>query len=160
MRNRGDYSLPWMLILRWFKRQGHRLDVAQRIAVNSMPWKTAGAECNQPWRTAVVKLSDRVNVEWLEPKAIADAHRGGRLGTLAVAIVTSLNGKPLIVISMYAPWEKFHAAAKSGQIYADASVHRVISDPTTFIGHTHRHRIIAAGDLWRGARGLRLRGSR
>ena len=126
-------------------------DVAQRIAIDSGPWKTDGAGCNRPWRTAVVRLSNCVNVEWLEPKAIADAKRGelavSRLGTLAVAIVTPLNGKPLIVASMYAPWEKFHPAAQSRQIYADASAHRVISDLTAFIGHTHQHRIVAAGDL-------------
>jgi exonuclease III len=126
-------------------------DVAQRIAVDSAPWKTDGAGCNRPWRAAVVKLSDRVTVEWLEPKAIADANRGelavSRLGTLAAAIVTPLNGKPLIVASMYAPWEKFHATAQSKQIYADASVHRVISDLSAFVGHTHQHRVVAAGDL-------------
>src|SRR5215469_3396269 len=37
--------------------------------------------------------------------------------------------------------------AQSTQIYADASVHRVISDLTAFVGHNHQHRIIAAGDL-------------
>jgi endonuclease/exonuclease/phosphatase family metal-dependent hydrolase len=126
-------------------------DVAQRIAVDSAPWQTAGAASNRQWRTAVVKLSDRVNTEWLEPKAIPDAKSGelavSRLGTLAAAIVTPSDGKPLVVVSMYALWEKFHAAAQSKQIYADASVHRVISDLTAFVGHTDRHRIIAAGDL-------------
>jgi hypothetical protein len=106
---------------------------------------------NRPWRTAVVKLSDRVNVGWFEAKAIADARPGGlavsRLGTLAAAIVTPLSGSPVIVISMYASWEKFHTATGSTQIYADASVHRLISDLTVFIGHNHEHRIIAAGDL-------------
>jgi hypothetical protein len=127
------------------------LDVAQKIAVDPAPWKTAGAGCHRPWRTAVVKLSERVNVEWFESKTIPDAKPGelavSRLGTLAAAIVTPLTGKSVIVASMYAPWEKFHAAAQSGQIYADASVHRVISDLTTFVGHNHKHRIIAAGDL-------------
>jgi exonuclease III len=48
---------------------------------------------------------------------------------------------------MYALWEKFHTEARSSQIYADASVHRLISDLTAFIGHNDKHRIIAAGDL-------------
>ena len=124
-------------------------DVAQRIEVDSAPWKTAGAGCCRPWRTAVVKLSDRVNLEWLEPNGIADAQPGelavSRLGTLAVAILTPPTGEPLILASMYAPWEKFHTAARSSEIYADASVHRLISDLAVFIGHNHR--IIAAGDL-------------
>jgi hypothetical protein len=124
-------------------------EIAQRITVDSAPWKTAGAGCNRPWRTAVIKLSDRVSWDPIEAKTIADAKPGelavSRLGTLAAAVVTPLTGKPLIVVSMYALWEKFHAAARSREIYADASVHRVISDLTTFIGHEHR--IIAAGDL-------------
>ena len=43
-------------------------DVAGRIDCDPAPWYTAGAGLNRPWRTAVVKLSDRVEVEWLEPK--------------------------------------------------------------------------------------------
>ena len=126
-------------------------DVAQRIVVDTAPWQTAGARQYRPWRTAVVKLSDRVNVEWLGAKAIVEAEpcelAASRLGTLAAAILSPPTGEPLIVASMYAPWEKFHAAARSREIYADASVHRVISDLTAFIGHNHGHRIIAAGDL-------------
>jgi exonuclease III len=126
-------------------------EVAQRIGVDSAPWKTDGADCKRPWRTAVVNLSDRVNLEWFEPKAIADAQpcelAVSRLGTLAVAKLTPPAGEPLIVASMYAPWEKFHSSVRSTEIYADASVHRVISDLTTFIGHSREQRIIAAGDL-------------
>jgi hypothetical protein len=126
-------------------------DVAQRITIDSAPWQTAGAGKYRPWRTAIVKLSDRVNVEWIEAKAIADAQPSelavSRLGTLSAAILTPASGEPLILASMYAPWETFHATARSKQIYADASVHRVISDLTAFIGHNHKHRIIAAGDL-------------
>jgi len=48
---------------------------------------------------------------------------------------------------MYAPWEKFHITARSREIYADASVHRVISDLTALIGSNHEHRVVAAGDL-------------
>lgn len=88
-------------------------DVAQTIAVDPAPWQTAGANCYRPWRTAVVKLSNGVNVEWLEAKAIADAQPRelavSRLGTLSAAIVTPSTGEPLIVASIYAPWEKFHA---------------------------------------------------
>jgi exonuclease III len=125
--------------------------VTQRkeFEVDSAPWKTAG--CYRPWRTAVVKLSDRVNLKWFEPKGIADAQPGelavSRLGTLAVAKLTTPTGEPLILASMYAPWEEFHSEARSTKIYADASVHRLISDLSAFIGHNDKHRIIAAGDL-------------
>lgn len=128
-------------------------EVTQRIGVDSAPWETAGADCKRPWRTAVVRLSDRVNLEWFVPKAIADAQplerelAVSRLGTLAAAILTPPTGKPLIVASMYGLWERFLPEAQSGQIYADASVHRVISDLSAFIGHNDEHRIIAAGDL-------------
>jgi len=126
-------------------------EVAQRIGVDSAPWKTAGAGCYRPWRTAVVKLSDRVDVEWLEAKAIPDAQpcelAVSRPGTLAVAILTPPTGEPMLVASMYAPWEKSHAKIRSSEIYADASVHRVISDLSTVIPPKHEHRIIAAGDL-------------
>ena len=126
-------------------------EVAQRIGVDSAPWKTAGVDCKRLWRTAVVRLSDRVNLEWFVPRTIADAQPGelavSRLGTLAVAKCTPPAGKPLIVASMYGVWEKFLPVAQSGQIYADASVHRVISDLTAFIGHNDEHCIIAAGDL-------------
>lgn len=126
-------------------------DVKQGIEVDTSPWKTAGAGCNRPWRTAVVQLSDRVNVERFEPRAIADAQpcdlAVSRLGTLSVARLTPPTGKPLIVASMYAVWEKFHPAAGSSEIYADASVHRVISDLSVFIGDNPEHCIIAAGDL-------------
>ena len=82
-------------------------DVTQNIGVDSAPWETAGAGCYRPWRTAVVRLSDRVKLKWLKPKAIADAKPRelavSRLGILAVAILTPLTGEPLIVVSMYAP---------------------------------------------------------
>jgi hypothetical protein len=81
-------------------------DVAQRIVVDTAPWQTAGAGKYRPWRTAVVKLSDRVNVEWLETKAIVDAEpcelAASRLGTPAAAILSPSTGEPLIVASMYA----------------------------------------------------------
>ena len=48
---------------------------------------------------------------------------------------------------MYAPWEEPHDSVERPRIYADASVHRVISDLSVFIGQADSHRIIAAGDL-------------
>ena len=126
-------------------------EIANQIEVDSSPWATAGLGLNRPWRTAVVRLSDRVEVQWFEQRELHEAARGefgvSRLGTLAVALITTASAEPFLVASMYAPWEKQHRSVDGGRIYADASVHRLISDLSVFIGHQDRHRIIAAGDL-------------
>lgn len=126
-------------------------DIAERLDVDPAPWRTAGAGLNRPWRTAVVRLSDRVGVQRLEPRPVADASPGelavSRLGTLAAAIITSSTCEPFVVASMYAPWEKLHGSTGSSWIYADGSAHRLISDLSALIGQQVGHRIIAAGDL-------------
>ena len=99
--------------------------LAQRVGIDPPHWKTAGAKL-RPWRTAIAKLSDRVRVEWLEPKEVADAGpcelAVSRLGTLAAAHLTPAIGEPIVVASMYAPWEKPHitTASKWTVGYADA----------------------------------------
>lgn len=126
-------------------------DVARRLDVDPAPWRTAGAGLNRPWRAAVVKLSHRVGVQWLEPKSVEDAHPGelavSRPGTLAAAIVTPPTGEAFIVASIYAPWEKPHRITGSNWIYADGSAHRLISDLSVLIGQQKGHRILVAGDL-------------
>ncbi|HEX8816342.1 MAG TPA: endonuclease/exonuclease/phosphatase family protein [Terriglobales bacterium] len=129
-------------------------DVLPQIRVDSAPWCTAGAGATRPWRAVVVKLSNRVGVEWLEPKSVPEAHpsEGGKFGvsrpgTLAAAIVTPVGGEPFVVASMYAMWEHPHPSTGNTEIYADGSVHRLISDLSGLIGAKRRHRIIAAGDL-------------
>jgi len=68
-------------------------DVARRLDVDPAPWRTAGAGVTRSWRAAVVKLSGRVSVQWLESKPVADALPGdlavSRLGTLVAALVRS-----------------------------------------------------------------------
>jgi endonuclease/exonuclease/phosphatase family metal-dependent hydrolase len=126
-------------------------DIAPEFDIDPAPWRTDGAGLNRAWRTAIVRLSDRVSVQYLDTKPIADAHRGdlavSRPGTLTAAIVTPATGDPLVVASMYAPWEAPHHTAGSGWIYADASAHRVISDISVLIGRQGGYRILAAGDL-------------
>jgi len=127
-------------------------DMAAEFDIDPAPWRTDGAGLNRAWRTAIVRLSERVSVQHLEARPLAEAHRGdlaiSRPGTLSAAIVTPRTGDSLIVASMYAPWEEPHrAAASSGWIYADASAHRVISDLSVLIGRQEGHRILAAGDL-------------
>lgn len=48
---------------------------------------------------------------------------------------------------MYGLWDRPHEVTKSDWIYADASVHRVISDVAVFVGSRQRHQILVAGDL-------------
>jgi hypothetical protein len=126
-------------------------DVADSIEVDSAPWETAGTGSTRNWRTAVVRLSNHVQVEWLGARTIAEAERGGlavsRPGTLSAARVTPGGGEAVIVASLYGAWEKPHADTNSSWIYADASVHRLISDLSALVGRQVGHRVIAAGDL-------------
>ena len=135
-------------------------DVRERIQVDTGPWDTAGAELSRLWKAAVVKLSDQVQVDWVEARPIADAgvedFAVSRRGTVAAAIVTPNGGQPIVAVSMYGAWERpvEHAGLPPSKkaIWADGSVHRIISDlerlrgSWDFVHNTHRH-IIAAGDL-------------
>ena len=73
-------------------------EFADRIDVDPARWRTAGGDCDPPreWRAAVVRLSNRVQVEWIEAKSFDDAGSGelavSRLGTLAAARVTTPGG--------------------------------------------------------------------
>ena len=126
-------------------------DIADNIKVDSAPWYTTSERFRCPWRTAVVGLSGPFELEWFEPKSIDVAHSGefavSRQGTLAAATVTPPSGESFIVVSLYASWERPHSATGSSWIYADASVHRLISDLSVFIGRQKGHSILAAGDL-------------
>ena len=106
----------------------------------------------------VVKLSDRVDVEWFEQ---VRPHRGepemhqmpvSAIGLSDAATIKPKDGtEPFIAISMYGGWQGPHPYAGRGWIYPDASVHRIISDLSTFArtyeADEPEHRIIAAGDL-------------
>lgn len=126
-------------------------DVARRLEVDPAPWRTPGARINRPWRAAIVKLSAGVAVQWFEPKPLDTAEPGelavSRPGTLAAAMLTLPSGETLVVVSMYALWEKPHRSTGSSWIYADASAHRLISDISALVGQQTGHRIVAAGDL-------------
>lgn len=119
--------------------------------MDNVPWETVSPGKNSRWRTAVVKLSDQVDVEWIKPVPIDQAGWGqfavSRPGTLSAAQVRHKDELPIILLSMYGFWEKSHELTGSNWLYADASVHRVISDLSTFIGTQRNHRIIASGDL-------------
>ena len=127
-------------------------NVSDWAEVNPEPWRITGL--NVKWRSVVARLSDRVDVEWIEAKSIAEAGRYefavSRPGTLAAAIVTPKGGSPLTVVSMYAAWEYCTPySGRSSAKLAAGSVHRLISDLTRLVGS--RTRMIAGGDLniWR-----------
>lgn len=105
----------------------------------------------------VVKLSDRVRIEWF--KRVLPLYRStacdemvvSDMGTIAVARVIPVDSDPFIAVSMYARWLRPHALAPTvwSVGYSDASTHRIISDLSTFIGDLDpsTHRILAGGDL-------------
>ena len=125
-------------------------DLARPIDVDPEPWRTAGLE-GWPRRAAVAKLSDRVVVEWIPPKATEEADPGefavSRPGTVSAAHVSTPGVGSFVAVSMYAIWEKLHSSTGSSRIVADAAAHRIISDLSMFIGRQNGHRILAAGDL-------------
>lgn len=127
-------------------------DIAERVGVDSASWETQGAGLSRPaWRTAVVRLSGDVTVDWLETKSLDEAGREelavSRLGTVAAAVVSAPSIEPFVAVSMYSLWERVHGSAGVGWIYADASAHRLVSDVAALIGTQTGHRILAAGDL-------------
>ena len=123
---------------------------------NSNWWRGRGNALYDRW-PMVVRLSDRVDVEWFKQVGPAgwseqDEIAVSGIGTIAAARVTPRDGstEPFIVVSMYGRWEVPHPSRnRPSWIYSDASVHRIMSDLSAFIGHenTQTHRILAAGDL-------------
>lgn len=126
-------------------------DVASRFDVGSEPWFTEGSGGRFAYRTALVPLNSRVRVDRIPTASIADAGPEAlpvsRLGTLSLArVVDPDTGLQVTAISMYAFWEKPRTTPNTW-IYADASVHRLISDISALVGTQQGHRLIAAGDL-------------
>jgi hypothetical protein len=126
--------------------------VARRFDVNPGDWATQGGGRTRRWRTAVTVLNAGLEVEWIEtaPLASAEDHQLGVSlpGTIAAARIRHPSfDRPLVLISMYGVWERPHASTGSGWIYADASVHRLLSDISNLIGAQRDHDIIASGDL-------------
>ena len=124
---------------------------------NSEWWRERGWPALYDRWPMVVRLSDRVDVEWFtqvspDGSPTENEISVSGIGTITAARVTPKDGstEPFIVVSMYGRWAGPHPSIDaSWEIYADASVHRIISDLSAFIGHDDRrtHRILAAGDL-------------
>ncbi len=107
----------------------------------------------------VVKLSDRVDVEWLTQfPTVADPPDGtipvSGIGTIAAAKVKPKDKDidPFTVVSMYGRWMGSHPppGRKRWTGMPDTSVHRIISDLLSlFVGREDpfTHRVLAAGDI-------------
>lgn len=127
--------------------------MAGRVEVNPGPWEiTGGYDTRQRWRgAAIAKLSDRVNVVWIESKpleVVVPSELAVSLpGSMAAAKVTASGTDSIIVISMYSQWRRPHTMTGSNWILSDTSAHRLVSDLSELIGRQYGHRIIAAGDL-------------
>ena len=70
-----------------------------------------------------------------------------RPGTLAAATVTPSSREPFVAVSLYGAWENPHSMTKGDFSYADASVHRLISDLSVFASKQSRQNILVAGDF-------------
>ena len=137
-------------------------DVVDRVELSPHgPWLSHDPETGKPnfdrW-PMVVRLSDRVRVEWFRqigPTGVASQHTRdvsvSGIGTIDVARVIPTSGaEPFIAASMYDRWFSPHPTAGGDLIYSDGSAHSIISDLTAFIGYYDSrdgHRILAAGDL-------------
>ncbi|MCY3627559.1 MAG: hypothetical protein OXG88_07960 [Gammaproteobacteria bacterium] len=120
---------------------------------------------HEPWNKelldrwpAIVKLTDRVKVEWFKrvfpiSELGIDEFGGSGIGLATAAKVICVDKKvnPFIALSMYARWIRPHKTTKSKWRvgYTDGSAHRILSDLSTFIADQDpsTHRILAAGDL-------------
>ena len=133
-------------------------DVAERIEANpaievdTAPWETMIVGGRVRFRTAILKLSKCIEVDWIETKSINAAESGDLVvsspGTFAAASIILPSGRPLVVVSMYAKWVNIHVWAGCRPFeFADGSAHHILSDLSAFIVKKEGHRVPAPGDL-------------
>ncbi|MDE2847655.1 MAG: hypothetical protein OXO51_13160 [Gemmatimonadota bacterium] len=125
-------------------------DVTDRIEVDPAPYYKNDPQCPDRRgkaisRCAIVKVSDKVKVEFLED--VKSSHPG----CLSAAVVTPLVGKyqgwPIHVVSFCPQYEAYHpSSGLKGDDLVDPSIHRIISDISLLIGRKNSFRMIAAGD--------------
>src|SRR5918995_6671738 len=100
-------------------------------AVSGRPddrWETALVGGCGPWRTAILRLSDRVELRprttmTLETSTAADDWVVSRAGSIAAADVVIDGQMAFTALSVYAAWEM-----AAGRGFADGSAHRILSD--------------------------------
>ena len=126
------------------------VDVEMQLDVDPAPFRDRQGHAVS--RTAIVRLSDRVEVDWLEAVPLPEARYGdfvvSQPGCISAAIVHLPVGEPVVVVSICPEYEKPHrSTGRMSWNIVDASIHRVISDLSLLIGRQYGHRIIVAGDL-------------
>jgi hypothetical protein len=123
--------------------------VHETVPALSERWVTAGAD--RRFCAAIARISDRVNLKPIPTRPLGDAGPDELAvslpGTLAAAEVTDASGERIIVVSIYGAWASPIPARQGGWIYADASVHRLISDLSALVASQRGHKILVAGDL-------------
>ena len=126
-------------------------DVADRIRVPETLWRIGG-KWRRPFCATIAAVSDRVDVRFRALRPLNDATGDdlavSHVGALAIADVTDrATRESVTVASMYGVWEQPIGSAKGKWKFADASIHRLLSDLSACIETERRHRLIAAGDL-------------
>ena len=121
-------------------------------------WETALLAGRGKWRTAAVRLSDRVDLRrratvTLEASTSLDDWVVSRTGSVTAADVLVDGVAAFTAVSVYAAWEKV-----AGRGYADGSAHRILSDLSALLVERPAHRLIVAGD-WNLLRGYGENGS-
>ena len=85
-------------------------DVADGLDVDPEPFRDREGRALP--RTAIVRLSDRVTIDWLKPTPIAEAASGdfvvSQPGSISAAIVNVPGMEPLTVASICAAYDKPH----------------------------------------------------
>ena len=92
-------------------------------------------------RVAIVRLSDRVTVEFIEKSFTRTP------GLLAAARIQPPHAEEFIAVSICPEYEHPHALVPGKMKNVDSSLHRSISDLSAFIGRPKHHRVIVAGDF-------------
>ena len=113
------------------------------------PWRTDGWK-SRPWRTAIAKVSDRVELREIPTDLLCGGDRSrlavSRPGTFTAAEVLVDGVATVTVVSWYATWD--HPPGDSRLLGADSAAHRLLSDLAALVDHDRHHRrLIVAGDL-------------
>lgn len=123
--------------------------VIETVPTVNEHWTTAGG--NRRFCAAIARLSDRVSLRAIPTKPLADAGQNdlgvSMPGTLAACELTQKSGEQITIASIYGAWTSPAPWKNGGWIYADASVHRLISDLSALVASQRGHKIIVAGDL-------------
>jgi hypothetical protein len=122
--------------------------VLETVPALSDRWVTAGAD--RRFCAAIARLSDRVSLKPIPTRPLGDASPDELAvslpGSLAAAEVTDASGEQIIVVSIYGAWASPMQSRQGSWIYADASVHRLISDLSALVASQRGHKILVAGD--------------